>query len=215
MKLVKVGFLCVPEPDEDTQTDIYRLLREKMPEAHVIEEASVQSQRYWIEDILRRWSDESELDLIITIGGTFPAVGPSADEIVPEATSSVLERSLPGISEAMRASVAREDATLAVLDRGVSGIRGRTVIINLPRGTDAATLFLSAIIASLPTIIHHLQDETSVSATEKILSTELSAEDIDNSSMLSQSVKSSRSRDEAKKHALDPNEFAAYLRRNR
>lgn len=71
------------------------------------------------------------MDLILTIGGTAPAPGPSALEITPEATSAVLERPLPGLPEAMRSAMGKK-TPLAFLDRSVAGVRGRTVILNLP-----------------------------------------------------------------------------------
>lgn len=76
---------------------------------------------------LRSWADRDELDLILTTGGT----GPSPRDRTPEATRSILDFELPGIPEAMRAS-GRERVPTAVLTRGLAGVRGKTLIVNLP-----------------------------------------------------------------------------------
>jgi molybdenum cofactor synthesis domain-containing protein len=80
-----------------------------------------------IAGILRNWSDEDGLDLILTTGGT----GPAPRDRTPEATRTVLEFEIPGIPEAMRAAV-RDRIPTAALTRGIAGVRGRTLIINLP-----------------------------------------------------------------------------------
>lgn len=72
---------------------------------------------------------------MITIRATFPTAEPSAHEIVLE-TTAIVERMLPGIPETMRAC-AQEETHLAMLDRSVAGIRGRSLIINLPEGAAA------------------------------------------------------------------------------
>jgi molybdenum cofactor synthesis domain-containing protein len=80
-----------------------------------------------IEGVLRKWSDEDCLDLILTTGGT----GPAPRDRTPEATRKVLDLDIPGIPEAMRSEV-REKVPTAALTRGIAGVRGRTLIINLP-----------------------------------------------------------------------------------
>jgi len=80
-----------------------------------------------IAQILRKWSDEENLDLILTTGGT----GPAPRDRTPEGTRAVLQFEIPGIPEAMRAA-ARDRVPTAVLTRGVAGVRNRTLIINLP-----------------------------------------------------------------------------------
>jgi len=77
--------------------------------------------------ILRNWSDEDGLDLILTTGGT----GPAPRDRTPEATRTVLQMEIPGIPEAMRAAV-RDRIPTAALTRGIAGVRGRSLIINLP-----------------------------------------------------------------------------------
>jgi molybdenum cofactor synthesis domain-containing protein len=97
-----------------------------------------------IEEKLLYMSDEMGISLIITTGGT----GFSPRDITPEATKSVIERETPGISEAIRMN------SLAVtpkgmLSRGISGIRGSTLIVNLPGSPKAVRESLEYILSPL------------------------------------------------------------------
>jgi molybdenum cofactor synthesis domain-containing protein len=76
---------------------------------------------------LTRWADQDLADLILTTGGT----GLAPRDVTPEATRSILTREAPGIAEAIRLSKYPE-VPYAVLSRGVAGVRGRTLIVNLP-----------------------------------------------------------------------------------
>ena len=71
--------------------------------------------------------DDTECDVVLTTGGT----GLTARDITPEATRTVLEREAPGIAEALRVT-ALSRFPRAALSRGVAGVRGRTLIVNLP-----------------------------------------------------------------------------------
>lgn len=206
--LIKTGILCIPALDEPAIGSVRRLLRSALENAHVVEEGSALSQRHWIEDLLRRWSDEEELDLIITIGGTLPAPGPSSAEIVPEATIAVLERSLPGLCEAMRAH-AQHQTALALLDRGVAGIRGRTLILNLPGGAGPATLFLDAVLGVLEPIILHLQDHPDAPTMDASLPAVDVATEEPASTPATPAQDASPS--PGRSQRLDPEEFAAFL----
>ena len=83
---------------------------------------------------LTTWADGGEVDLILTTGGT----GLTIRDVTPEATRAVLEREAPGISEALRVSVLA-NFPRAALSRGVAGVRGKTLIINLPGSTGGVT----------------------------------------------------------------------------
>jgi molybdenum cofactor synthesis domain-containing protein len=76
------------------------------------------------------WTDGGDVDLVITTGGT----GFTARDVTPEATHAVLERPVPGIAEAIRRRGA-EATPNAWLSRGTAGIRGATLIVNLPGST--------------------------------------------------------------------------------
>ena len=77
--------------------------------------------------VLLRWADSGEVDVILTTGGT----GFTALDVTPEATRAVIEREAPGLAEALRSEGANT-TPYAWLSRGVAGIRGSTLIINLP-----------------------------------------------------------------------------------
>lgn len=76
---------------------------------------------------LTHWADADGADLILTTGGT----GLTERDVTPEATHAVLEKEAPGISEALRIS-AYPRFPRAALSRGLAGVRGRTLIVNLP-----------------------------------------------------------------------------------
>jgi molybdenum cofactor synthesis domain-containing protein len=76
---------------------------------------------------LAEWADEEVAALVLTTGGT----GLTPRDVTPEATRAVLEREAPGIAEAMRHSVYPRFHR-AALSRGVAGVRGRSLIVNLP-----------------------------------------------------------------------------------
>ncbi len=154
--MIRTALLCIPQIDDEA-LDGVRALLQRVPGAVVLEERAVASQRTWIAETLRTWCDESEMDLVLTLGGTMPAAGPSAAEIVPEATLDVLDRLAPALPEAMRAE-AQMVSALALLDRGVAGIRSRTLIVNLPEGT-AAALWLETILEVIPAWVAHLQGD--------------------------------------------------------
>jgi molybdopterin biosynthesis enzyme MoaB len=97
--------------------------------------------------VLRRWSDPAAgISLVFTTGGT----GLTPDDVTPEATRAVIDRDAPGFAEAMRAESLRH-TPLGILTRGVSGIAGRTLIINFP-GNPKAIDQLFPVIA--PTLGH-------------------------------------------------------------
>jgi molybdenum cofactor synthesis domain-containing protein len=84
--------------------------------------------------LLARLADEDDVRFVFTTGGT----GMTGDDVTPEATRDVVERHAPGYAEAIRVE-SRRHTPLGILTRGMSGIRGRTLIVNLPgspRGVD-------------------------------------------------------------------------------
>jgi molybdopterin adenylyltransferase len=88
---------------------------------------TVSDDREAIAALLRRLADEEGVRFIFTTGGT----GLTSDDVTPEATSDVIERDAPGYAETIRTD-SREHTPLGILTRGVSGVRGRTLIINFP-----------------------------------------------------------------------------------
>jgi len=112
-----------------------------------------------IKDVLASWTDDGELDVILTTGGT----GFSPRDITPEATQAVIERAAPGLTEAMRAASLRITPH-AMLSRAIAGIRKRTLIVNFPGSPKAATENLTVILPVLNHAVQLLQDDPSSEA---------------------------------------------------
>ena len=108
-----------------------------------------------IQDILRSWTDVEKLDLILTTGGT----GVSPSDQTPEATATILDKIIPGISEAMRAASLLKTPR-AMLSRGIAGIRKKTLIINLPGSEKGAKENLAVIIPSLEHAVYKINGGT-------------------------------------------------------
>lgn len=210
MRPIKTGLLCIPHYDEQAVNAVRLLLRRSAPGVIILADRHIESQRYLVEEVLRRWCDEDELDLILTLGGTMPAPGPGAQEIAPEAVSAVLERMLPSLPEAMRA-YAYEESALALLDRGVAGIRGRTLIVNLPAGM-AAALFLEAVVDVIAPIVAHLREDIDAPLLADALAPtqlDVMSEEVQPKAALPPQNLERRSAGKT----LDADEFAAFLRR--
>ena len=115
----------------------------------VVKSAVVPDEQGQIEDALREISDSGEIQLLVTTGGT----GFSPRDVTPEATLAVCQRMAPGIPEAMRYASMRVTSR-AMLSRAQAGIRGRTLIVNLPGSPKAARENLEAV---LPALSHGLE----------------------------------------------------------
>ena len=100
-------------------------------------------------------ADERHLDLVLTTGGT----GLSARDVTPQATLSVIDYQVPGIAEAMRAySLTKTPA--AMTSRAVAGVRGHTLVVNLPGSPKGARECLEVLVPALPHAVNLLRGET-------------------------------------------------------
>jgi len=120
----------------------------------------VSDDRDMISSKLREYADRSEVNLILTTGGT----GFAPRDNTPEATRDVIEREAPGLAELMRLR-SLDETPLAPLSRAVCGIRGRTLIVNLPGSTRGAVQNFNAIRSSLPHAIGLLTEQSRKCAT--------------------------------------------------
>jgi molybdopterin adenylyltransferase len=120
----------------------------------------VSDDRDLISTKLREYTDRAEVNLILTTGGT----GFAPRDNTPEATRDVIEREAPGLGELMRLR-SLDETPLASLSRAVCGIRGRTLIVNLPGSTRGAVQNFAAIRSSLPHAIGLLTEQSRKCAT--------------------------------------------------
>lgn len=103
---------------------------------------------------LSEWADSGELDVILTTGGT----GFAPRDVTPEATRAVIDREAPGLAEAMRAA-SLKITPHAMLSRVVTGIRKKTLIINLPGSPKGAVENLQVVLPVLPHAIQLLRED--------------------------------------------------------
>ncbi len=117
--------------------------------ADVIEKKILPDEKNLLSEELIRLTDQLSVELIFTTGGT--GLGPR--DVTPEATIAVIDRRIPGMEEAMRRA-GSENTPYAMLSRGVCGMRGKTIIINLPGSPKGVRESLNAI---LPVLRHAVE----------------------------------------------------------
>lgn len=155
---LKVGVVTVSDRGargerEDLSGPIIEgLLKERLG-AEVALKETVPDDLPKIKEVLLRGC-EMGLDLIVTTGGT----GVSPRDVTPEATREVIERELPGFSEAMRMEGFRKTPH-AIISRGLCGLRGRTLIVNLPGSPKAVKEGLEVILPAIPHTLEKARGE--------------------------------------------------------
>ena len=107
-----------------------------------------------IRDTLIQWADSGDFDVILTTGST----GFAPRDIAPEATKAVIQKEASGLAEYMRAESLKKTKH-AMLSRAVAGIRGKTLIINLPGSPKGAVENLGFIFPLLPHAVQLLTDD--------------------------------------------------------
>lgn len=121
------------------------LLREWIATPFDVEYRVIPDERAAIEGELRRMADEVGCCLIVTTGGT----GPAPRDVTPEATEAVCDKMMPGFGELMRLESLKVVPT-AILSRQTAGIRGRSLIVNLPGKPSAIADCLTAVMPAIP-----------------------------------------------------------------
>jgi molybdopterin adenylyltransferase len=112
---------------------------------------------------LEEYADRKKVDLLITTGGT----GLSPRDVTPEATRKILHKEVPGIAEAMRAEGSKI-TPLAMLSRATAGIRGRSLIINLPGSPGAVRENLTVLLPVLKHALEKVQGDPSDCAAQNL-----------------------------------------------
>ena len=135
---------CSKGEREDKSGKIIQELIKNLP-GEVIKYEVIPDEPDMIKEKLINYCDNLKADLVLTNGGT----GFTTRDFTPEATKEVIERGVPGIPEAMRFE-GFKITKRAMLSRGISGIRGKTLIINLPGSSSGARESLEAILEGLP-----------------------------------------------------------------
>lgn len=122
--------------------------------ASVEQQVVIPDEVEYIRRTLCHFSDHLGLDLVVTTGGT----GVAPRDVTPEATEGVLDRRIPGMAEAMRAGSLKRISS-AMLSRAVVGVRGSTLIVNLPGSPGGAKENLGEILSVIPHAIGKIRDE--------------------------------------------------------
>jgi molybdopterin adenylyltransferase len=156
--MLSIGVLTISDgaskgTRQDSSGETIRTMVERLPDAVIAAGAIIPDEADQIAAVLREWSDEKHLHLVLTTGGT----GLAPRDVTPEATKAVIEREASGIAEAMRA-ISLQYTRMAMLSRGVAGVRGRTLIINLPGSPKAVKECLEYILPVLPHAINLLTE---------------------------------------------------------
>lgn len=158
--MIRIGVLTVSdrtargESEDRSGPAIVELVRTALA-ADVVAQQVIPDEQPMIEALLRAWCDSDHIDLVLTTGGT----GFAPRDVTPEATLAVIDRQAPGFAEAMR-SASLQVTPHAMLSRAVSGIRGRTLIVNLPGSPKAVREQLAVILPALPHAIELLQQNS-------------------------------------------------------
>jgi molybdopterin adenylyltransferase len=129
---------------------VARLL-EGLPAA-VEQRVVIPDEREYVGRALRHFADVLRLDLVVTTGGT----GVDPRDVTPDATREVLDREVPGMAEAMRAESQRTVPT-AMLSRALVGVRGATLIVNLPGSPGGAADNLRVLLPVIPHAIEKIK----------------------------------------------------------
>lgn len=160
MMMFKVAIITISDRGskgerEDSSGPLIREMVKNLP-AEVIHYEIIPDEKEVIIEALKRSSDELKADLILTTGGT----GLSPRDVTPDATRRVIEKEVPGFSEAMRAESLKKTPH-AMISRAICGIRGSSLIVNLPGSPKSVKENLSVILPALPHALSKLKGDPS------------------------------------------------------
>jgi molybdenum cofactor synthesis domain-containing protein len=164
--MIKVGILTISDRRskgklEDKSGGLIQELITQRGEFDVVKRIIIPDEKDKIVQKLMELTDDVKVDLILTTGGT----GLGERDVTPEATKEVIEREVPGFVEIMRVE-SFKITPHALLSRAIAGVRGKSLIINLPGSPKAVSECLDLILPSIPHAIYILKGEVEECARE-------------------------------------------------
>lgn len=162
--MITVGILTLSdkgargEREDLSGVEIKRLVADIPAEVKAYE--VIPDEKFLIKDKLIEYADDLGLDVIITTGGT----GVSPRDVTPDATLEVIDKEIPGMAEVMRFESLKKTPR-AMISRAVVGLRGRTLIINLPGSPKGVRENLSAILPAISHAVEKIKGDPSECAT--------------------------------------------------
>ena len=145
---------------EDTSGPLIQEMVRNLP-GEVVHYEIIPDEKEKIAEALKKSADRLKADLILTTGGT----GLSPRDVTPDATLAVIDKEVPGFSEAMRAESLKKTPH-AMISRAITGIRGSSLIVNLPGSPKSVRENLSVILPALPHALSKLKGDPSECAQE-------------------------------------------------
>ncbi len=147
--MLNVGILTISDKGAQGQRhdESGKVIRDKLSlfDSQVIKYEIIPDEMEVISHRLAAWADEGDTDVILTTGGT----GLSQRDVTPEATLAIVDKVVPGITEAMRAKSLNQ-TPMAMLSRATAGVRRKCLIINLPGSPKAVSECLEVILPAIP-----------------------------------------------------------------
>jgi molybdenum cofactor synthesis domain-containing protein len=154
-QMIRVGILTISDREArgEVEDRAYAVLRETLAFGpyEITSYEIIPDEPAQIKRLLRLWTDRDGLDVILTTG----SIRLSSRDHVPEATRDMLEKEAPGIAELIRMEAYKKNP-LAALSRGVAGVRGRTLIVNLPGGPQGCKDSLEVILPLIPEAVQRI-----------------------------------------------------------
>lgn len=148
--IVTVSDSCFEGKREDTSAEVARRMVVSL--GKVVEYRIVPDEEDFLHSVLLELADKKQIDLLLTTGGT----GISPGDITPDVTEKILEKKVPGLGELMRIKTFSSSPT-SVLSRAIAGVRGKTLIVNLPGSPRGVEECLTVLLPTLPHAFEMIQ----------------------------------------------------------